>query len=78
LKWNYNTGDVVTSSATISADGTIFVGSWNGVLSAIKPDGTLQEKQNVSRLPILSSPCIDSRGTVYIGSADWKIYAFGK
>ncbi len=45
---------------------------------AIAPDGTLKWKQALSRFPILSSPAIDSQGSVYVGSTDWKVYAFGK
>jgi len=78
LKWTFNTGDTISSSATVSADGTILVASWNGNLYSIKPDGSLKEKQNVSRFTLISSPSIDSHGTVYIGSTDWKVYAFGK
>ena len=78
LKWSYDTGDTITSSAAISSDGTILVGSWNGNLYAIEPDGSLKWKQTISRFPILSSPAIDSQGSIYVGSTDWKVYAFGK
>ncbi len=77
LKWSYDTGDAITSSATISSDGTVLVGSWSGKLYALNPDGTLSEEYVLER-PILSAPAIDSQGNVYVGCTDWKIYAFGK
>lgn len=39
-KWEFLTGGVVYSSPAIGTDGTIYVGSGDGKLYAINPDGT--------------------------------------
>ncbi|MDO8093270.1 MAG: PQQ-binding-like beta-propeller repeat protein, partial [Candidatus Brocadiales bacterium] len=76
-KWSYPTGDSISSSATIDADGTIYIGSWNGNLYAFNPDGTIKWSYNTFD-PILSSPSIGLEGSIYIGCTDYKLYAFGK
>ena len=78
------------SSPAISADGTIyvgtFIGDWNGGNTvAINPNGTEQWRQRIGIDYVRSSPAIASDGTVYIGSADenqtaWYgyLHAFGR
>ena len=39
IKWKFKTGDSVTSSASVAKDGTIIVGSENGYIYALNPDG---------------------------------------
>jgi len=74
LKWIYQTGGWVSSSAAIGADGTIYVGSDDNNVYALNPDGSLkwsfQTWGHVS-----SSPAIGADGTIYVGSADYNIYA---
>mgnify|MGYP001823841558 FL=1 len=62
------------SSPAIDSDGTIYVGSGDGKLYAINPDGT--EKWDLAIWIIgNSSPAIGSDGTIYVGSVDNKLYA---
>jgi outer membrane protein assembly factor BamB len=64
----------IVSSPAIATDGTIYIGSGNGALYAINPDGTLKWKYETGgALP--ASPAIGSDGTVYIGSMDRQFYA---
>jgi len=64
----------VGSSPAIGADGTIYVGSWDGKLYAVNPDGT--EKWVFTTLnQIQSSPAIADDGTIYFGCDDGKVYA---
>jgi outer membrane protein assembly factor BamB len=42
LKWKFQTGDGVDSSPVIGRDGTIYIGSLDKKLYAIKPDGMLK------------------------------------
>jgi outer membrane protein assembly factor BamB len=73
-KWNFTTGSSIYSSPAIGNDGTIYVGSNNGNLYAITPNGI--EKWNFKTYSgIRSSPAIDSDGTIFIGSHDNKLYA---
>jgi outer membrane protein assembly factor BamB len=73
LKWSYPTAGVVRSSPAISADGTVYVGSNDGKLYAINPDGSPKWSYTTGGIIWASSPAIGSDGTVYIGSD--KLYA---
>ena len=77
LKWKFNTGDIIDSSPAIGSDGTVYVGSDNGYLFAINPEG--QEKWRFKTgARITSSPTIDMVNNVervYFGSEDKNVYA---
>jgi len=70
----------------ISADGTIYIGNAQGVLSAINSKtqevkwtyqtGVDPNQPGFYGLP--SFPLVDKEGTVYIGSVDYKMYAINK
>jgi outer membrane protein assembly factor BamB len=64
----------VFSSPAIGSDGTIYVGSCDNKLYAIKPDGTLKWSFPTGYW-VFSSPAIGSDGTIYVGSYDGKLYA---
>ena len=67
-QWAFPTGDGIGSSPAIGADGTIYVGSCDGNLYAINPNGT---EQWAFPLGVLSScPAIGADGTIYVGSMD--------
>jgi outer membrane protein assembly factor BamB len=74
LKWSYTTGGGIFSSPAVGSDGTIYVGSFNGTLYAINPDGSLKWSYPTGG-NIFSSPAIGSDGTIYVGSGDHKLYA---
>jgi outer membrane protein assembly factor BamB len=74
-EWRFRTNGEIESSAAIDPnDGTIYIGSDDGNVWAINPNGT--EKW---RFPtggnVESSPIVDLDGTIYIGSLDGKVYA---
>jgi len=73
LKWKYKTSSSIESSPAIGSDGTIYVGSYDNHLYAIKPDGSLKWKYETDSY-IYSSPAIGSDGTIYVGSYDY-LYA---
>jgi outer membrane protein assembly factor BamB len=62
------------SSPAIAPDGTVYVGSADHFLYALKSDGTIKWKYETGS-DLLASPAIGSDGTVYIGSGDRQIYA---
>ena len=74
LKWKYTTNDWVYSSPAIGSDGTIYVGSYDGYLYAIKPDSSLKWKYKTEGY-VQSSPAIGSDGTIYVGSNDNCLHA---
>ncbi len=57
------------SAPSISADGTIFVGSSGGSLYAINPDGTLKWKYTVDTLHWVGSPAIGNDGIIYFSTS---------
>ena len=68
LKWRFKTdGLILGSSPAIDEDGTIYVGSWDSLLYAINPDGSLKWKVG-SGASIGSSPAIGDDGTIYFGT----------
>jgi len=74
LKWLYATGGSVYSSPSTGPDSTIYVGSYDGKLYAINPDGTFKWSYVIGSA-IDSSPAIDVNGNIYVGCADSKLYA---
>ena len=74
IKWSFTTGDQVWSSPAIGSDGTIYVGSKDGKLYAIYPDGT-EKWSFTTGGGVWSSPAIGSDGTIYVGSKDGRLYA---
>ena len=75
IKWKFTaSSDIYYSSPAIGKDGTIYVGSRDGNLYAIKPNG---EKKWTFKTGegIYSTPSIGEDGTIYIASYDSKFYA---
>jgi outer membrane protein assembly factor BamB len=74
LKWSFYTGNFITmgniaSSPIIDANGTIYIGSEDGVLYAINSDGT--EKWNYTTgSNLYTTPAIGHDGTIYISTDD--------
>ena len=66
--WRYNTGGGLGTASTVAADGTIYVGSASGYLTAVHPNGTMIWKTKVGYCAG-SSPALASDGTIYIGNA---------
>ncbi len=72
LKWKTQLN--VTSTASVGADNTIYVGCAFGKLCAINEDGTLKwEFQTGAN--IVSFPALGNDGTIYVGSTDHHLYA---
>ncbi len=73
--WTYTTGNYIYYvTPTIGSDGTIYVGSYDGKLYALNPDGTLKWNYTTGGY-IYGSTTIGSDGTIYVGSYDGKLYA---
>jgi outer membrane protein assembly factor BamB/subtilisin family serine protease len=73
-QWRFRTGDVITSSPAIGADDTIYIGSEDGYLYALAPDGKEKWRFQTND-KIVSSPAIGPDGTIYVGSLDGRLYA---
>ena len=78
LKWVFETDDGVESSPAIGPEGTIYVGSYDGCLYAIKDNttyGQLKWKYQTADA-IDGSPIVDGDGIIYVGSRDGNLYSF--
>ncbi len=74
LKWAFATGSWVHSSLAIGADGTIYAGSDDKKLYALKPGGIFKWVFSTGG-DVVSSPAIGVDGTINVGSRDNKLYA---
>ncbi len=68
----------ITSSPVIAGDGTIYVGTSDGKLASVKPDGSGTNWIVTTGDTGGSSPAIAQDGTIYVGSSDRKLYAVTK
>jgi len=76
VRWSYTTGAGIYGSPSIAADGTIYVGSGDKNLYAIRADGTLRWKF-AAGAAVGSTPTIGADGTIYTSAADpdGRVYA---
>jgi len=72
LKWRYYlAGGGERSNPAIGEDGTIHVGSPDGYLYALNPDGSIKWRWfDCSGLWMYPSPAIGADGTIYVGNSD--------
>jgi outer membrane protein assembly factor BamB len=70
-------GDLAMPSPAVDADGTVYIGYYDGNLYAIGPDGKLKWSFHTNDW-IVSAPTIGPDGTIYVGSLDGYIYAISR
>ncbi|MGA1844836.1 MAG: PQQ-binding-like beta-propeller repeat protein [bacterium] len=76
LKWKYGIeSHFYSASPVIDAGGRLYCGGGHNVY-AINPDGTMKWTYETDGA-IRTRPAIGSDGTVYVGSNDGRLYAFG-
>jgi outer membrane protein assembly factor BamB len=73
IKWKFQTGDEINSSAVVDKHGNLYFGSDDNNLYSLNADGTL--KWNYQTEGEVGSPTIGSNGFIYFGSADNNVYA---
>ncbi|UCE20591.1 MAG: PQQ-binding-like beta-propeller repeat protein [Gemmatimonadota bacterium] len=77
LKWVFPMDDGAESSPALGPDGTIYIGSYDGHLYAIRDEGNrgaLQWKFSTGGW-IDGCPTVDGCGVIYVGSRDSTVYA---
>jgi len=72
--WEFYTQGPIYSTPIVGADGTIYVGSADGIFYALTPEGRLKWKFLTKRL-IDSAGALSADGKVYLPSGDGNIYA---
>lgn len=73
-KWRFKTEIAIEGSPVIGDEGIIYIGSFDGNLYALFPNGTMKWKYNIGGW-IWSSPAIDENGTIYVGSDEDYLHA---
>ena len=81
VRWRYRLGPGIQSSPLLGADGIVYIGDERGTFHAVKPPdsgewGTALWKHS-TKGTLISSPAIAPGGTLFEGSMDGKLYAFG-
>ena len=74
VAWSHQTGGYVYASPAIGSDGTVYVGSHDGLLYAIESDGSLRWAYPAGA-KLSSSPALGADGTVYFGAHDGLLHA---
>ncbi len=74
IKWEFQTGGTIYSCPAIGDDGTLYFGSNDYKLYALKSDG-IKKWEFLTGGEVRSSPAIDNEGNIYVGSEDNKLYA---
>ena len=73
--WEFETGDDVSSSPAVGADGTVYVGSDDTKVYALDGKTGAKKWEFETESAVTSSPALGADGTVYVGSYDNKVYA---
>ncbi len=73
-RWAFAARDHFYASPALADDGTIVIGSADGTMYALNPDGSLRWAFDTLE-PIRSSASIDGAGNIYFGNSDGKLYA---
>ena len=71
FRWHFNAGRAIHSSPAVSEDGTVYVGSNDGFIYAISPDGVMKWKHDMHE-KILGCPAIARDGTIYVCSSEFS------
>lgn len=73
--WSFLTGDDITSPPAVAADGTIYVGSMDGKMYAINPDGSKKWEYPVWYPIDRAGAAIDGSGNIYFGATSGMVYS---
>ncbi len=79
IRWSFTTGGLVLSSAALGPDGTLYFGSQDKSLYAIRPGATVFSTSLKWKFLagdwVDAAPAVGTDGTIYAASWDGKLYA---
>lgn len=75
LLWSHASTDWIDSAPAIADDGTVYVGSWNGMLTALDPDTGAEIWSYDTENIIIASPAVAPDGAVLFPAYDGFLYA---
>jgi outer membrane protein assembly factor BamB len=74
LQWQFGSRGAIASSPAVGRDGSVYFGSSDHHLYAVRSDGSLKWRTRTGG-GIASSPAVTPDGAVYVGSDDGFLYA---
>ncbi len=75
IEWRFDTGGPLHAPPAVGADGVVYVGTGDGTLLSIGPDGVLRSSYTLEGA-VVSVPVIDPAGRVYVATAARRLYSF--
>jgi outer membrane protein assembly factor BamB len=75
VKWSVTTGGGISASPAIGADGTVFQGSYDGLVYALDGSTGATKWTFTTGGQVHTPATLGANGTLYIGSNDGKLYA---
>ena len=73
ILWKYATGGPITAAPALGSDGTVIVGSHEGMVHVVQPNGSVRWKQATGDV-VFGSAAVDLQGNVLVGSGDDHLY----
>jgi outer membrane protein assembly factor BamB len=74
-RWRYATGSRLQAPPVRGPDGTLYLGTGDGRLLAISPEGTLLWQAHLGGA-VEATPIVAPDGTLYVATAGGRLYAF--
>lgn len=75
--WRFHTGSTVHAAPALGPDGTVYVGTGDGLLEAVTADGALAWSYTLEG-SVAQSPVLDAEGHVIIATMAERLYAFSR
>ncbi|MFH6770062.1 PQQ-binding-like beta-propeller repeat protein [Gaetbulibacter aquiaggeris] len=74
-KWGFAAGDINRTTASIDANGNIYIGSYDDNLYSFNPDGSLRFQFDTGSNPRYNGAVFAQDGTIYISSQSDRLFA---
>jgi outer membrane protein assembly factor BamB len=75
LLWRFHAGSAVHAAPAVAADGTIYVGTADGIVQALSERGTLLWSYTIEGA-VAWPPLVDASGRVFVATAAQRLYSF--
>lgn len=73
--WRFHAGSTIHSAPVLDAEGTVYVGTGDGLLEAVDTSGALAWTYTLGG-PVVESPVIDQEGHVIVATTSAELYSF--
>lgn len=77
IEWRFHTGSTIHAAPVLGPDGTVYVGTGDGLLEAVTADGALAWSYTLEG-SVAQSPVLDAEGHVVVATMAERLYAFSR